>query len=299
MTDSYTPSNSAIIHKVKVDFANTNNVSYEKVILMQYDKTLPLLKVELFNNGERYAVPSGYACNLRMKKVDGTVVYKEATGISTDRKTLYFEVDYQMTYFSGDFAVIVELSSSTNNEVESRLGSSFIYLKVNSNPIQQGDPSRTESDFAKVAFTGDYNDLINAPGGGGGSAVPTVFSVAYNLVTNMYGKFIQGQNFGPEITDESGTYRVFRNVNNQPITDEATQKAYFKRMTGNECIPVYDSMVPAQCYLYLTSSDEHWKLQKTGNQIRAYKVINFPYVTKGELDDYLTFEDVVIDDWEE
>ena len=129
----YNPDGKKIIHTTGIDF-NARPSIFKPVHIVQYDVTIPIIAVELYNNGNEYAAPSGASANIRFRKKGGTVVYNPALGCSSDRKIIYFEVTRQMVADYGDFKPIVEMKIGENVA-----GSSAITVIVDKNPIQDGD----------------------------------------------------------------------------------------------------------------------------------------------------------------
>lgn len=129
--DIYVPNNIDIIHSTKVDFRK--RISQQEVHLVQYDRSLAVVEVELFYNGYSYTCPNNAEVWIRWSKPDRTYVYKICQ-VSSDRKKIYFDVDYQMSCVQGELNPILEL------QVGQKLaGSSPIPVTIDRNPIQNGD----------------------------------------------------------------------------------------------------------------------------------------------------------------
>lgn len=127
-----TLSQTHVIHKTRVDF--TKRMPQDVIHVVQYDKSLPILKVDLYLNGSSYTLPASASVYIRWGKMDHTFVYKEVLGKSEDGKSVYVEIDDQMTYFFGNPAPILELKIGSNSA-----GSSPINISIDRNPIQNGD----------------------------------------------------------------------------------------------------------------------------------------------------------------
>lgn len=127
-----TLSQTHVIHKTRVDF--TKRMPQDVIHIVQYDKSLPILKVDLYLNGSSYTLPASASVYIRWGKMDHTFVYKEVLGKSEDGKSVYVEIDDQMTYFFGNPAPILELKIGSNSA-----GSSPINISIDRNPIQNGD----------------------------------------------------------------------------------------------------------------------------------------------------------------
>lgn len=59
-----------IVHKSAVDFQDRSHIA-ASVHLMQYDKSLPVIEVELFSGGKPYIIPANADMNVRVGKPDG------------------------------------------------------------------------------------------------------------------------------------------------------------------------------------------------------------------------------------
>lgn len=148
-----------IIHETTVDFGSARPVN-SVVHLTQYDNTLPVIAVHLYKNGKVYSLPStNVTVMYRWCKPDSKVVYGQVLGCNSDKTIVYFEVTRNMSSVFGDVSPVLELT--INSQIAC---SSNIHITIHRNPIQDGSiPSESEAEFAQVAFTGDYNDLNNAP----------------------------------------------------------------------------------------------------------------------------------------
>lgn len=156
---TYTPNANQIVHTTGVDL-NARPSIFKPIHIVQYDVSIPIIAVELYNNGNEYAAPSSANANIRFRKKGGTVVYNPALGCSTDRKILYFEVTRQMVADYGDFKPIVELKIG-----ETVAGSSAITVVVDKNPIQDGDIESSDEYKTFTDYINDakkYSDSANA-----------------------------------------------------------------------------------------------------------------------------------------
>lgn len=129
----YNPDSNRITHSTAVDFNSRPNI-FKPVYLVQYDDKLPILAINLYNNGQEYAAPSSANFNIRVPKKDRKFVSNPAIGISSDRKTVYFEITLQMVTDYGTFYPIIEMLIS-----EKVAGSSPIRMIIEKNPVQEGD----------------------------------------------------------------------------------------------------------------------------------------------------------------
>ena len=147
---SYTPT-SVIAHTTSVDFSK-RNIS-QPVHIVQYDKRLPILAVNIYNNGQLYPIPSDATVSIRFGKPDKTFVYNEAIGCDSTRTIVYFEITEQMTIYDGEFYPVIEILRD-----DKIANSSKIYIIVDRNPIQIGDIESTV-EFKKLT---DYCDEAKA-----------------------------------------------------------------------------------------------------------------------------------------
>lgn len=143
--ETFIPAATQIVHEVKVDFAQ--RLIQKSIHIVQYDKSLPIIKCNLFLNGYSYTLPSNASVSFRWGKKDHTFVIKQVLGCTPDRKAVYFEVDEQMSYFYGAVNPILELRVG-----DKTAGSSYIPVEIDRNPVQVTDmESHTE-----------YPDIIGA-----------------------------------------------------------------------------------------------------------------------------------------
>ena len=127
---TYTPLPDRIIHNTEVDFQTRTQLGMT-VHLVQYDKSLPIVAVALYSNGQPYQIPTGAEMNVRVGKHDGTKVYNPVLGCNINRTICYFEVTQQMTSAYGPTLAILELI------VDGAIaGSSYIPLDIAKNPAQ-------------------------------------------------------------------------------------------------------------------------------------------------------------------
>lgn len=127
---TYTPPEWAQIKTCAVDF--DSRALAAPVYLVQYDRTMPVLEVELYRKGEPYAVPAGADINIRMDKKDGHHIYSPALGLSADRTKAYIAVTPQMTTTAGILYPIIEVMA--NGGVAS---TSPLRLQFDPNPVPE------------------------------------------------------------------------------------------------------------------------------------------------------------------
>ena len=137
-----------IKHTTKVDFMN--NLIMKPIRVVQYDNNLPIVEAELFMDGEPYTLPQNAEVRIRWGKKDHTFIIKEIMGCDESRRKIYFEVDNQMTYFSGPANPILELKIDDRTA-----GSSYIYFNVDRNPVQDSD-IKSEVEYTDL---GEYVEL--------------------------------------------------------------------------------------------------------------------------------------------
>ena len=103
----YTENEYDIIHETSVDFVS-RPVTRE-VHIVQNDKGLPIIKVDLFSNGRRYTMPSDINAKIRFGMHNKVEAYKDILGCNAARNAIYFSFDDQMTGFDGKFIAVIEL----------------------------------------------------------------------------------------------------------------------------------------------------------------------------------------------
>ena len=81
--------------------------------------------------GVAYPLPTGAACNIRIRKPDDTVIYNPALGCDSTRTVVYFDITNQMTTVAGDMLGIIEVAVSGNVA-----GTSPFTLRVEKNPVE-------------------------------------------------------------------------------------------------------------------------------------------------------------------
>lgn len=150
--EPYIVDDNDVIHETKVDFKKR---TVQKTIhLVQYENRLPIIKVFLMEDGYSYTVPAGGEVWLRWGKPDHTYVYKRCL-IGADRRHVYFDVDYQMTYYYGQLNPILELIIDGRSA-----GSSPIPITVDRNPIQAVD-RESETEDEEIDIIRNQINLLN------------------------------------------------------------------------------------------------------------------------------------------
>ena len=139
---NYTPT--GISHATSVDFSK-RSVS-QPVHIVQYDNSLPILAVSLYNNGQLYRLGETMEVSIRLGKPDRTFVYNKALGCDSTRTIVYFEITQQMSLFDGEYYPVIEIMDG-----DKIANSSTIYLVVDRNPVQH--------DY--IESTIEYKEIIN------------------------------------------------------------------------------------------------------------------------------------------
>lgn len=127
--ETYEPPIGAIVHETLVDFV-VQPVPRE-VTLVQYDDTLPILKVNLYSNGEKFSLSDSDLVSLRIGKVDHTFVILGILGTSEDKSVVYFSISYQVTTIPSKILGVIELERGGTTAA-----SSAIPFIIEKNPIQ-------------------------------------------------------------------------------------------------------------------------------------------------------------------
>ena len=139
---NYTPT--GISHATSVDFSKRS--VNQPVHIVQYDRSLPILAVSLYNNGQLYRLSEDMEVSIRLGKPDRTFVYNKALGCDSTRTIVYFEITQQMSLFDGEYYPVIEIMDG-----ERIANSSTIYLVVDRNPVQH--------DY--IESTIEYKELID------------------------------------------------------------------------------------------------------------------------------------------
>ena len=139
---NYTPT--GISHATSVDFSKRS--VNQPVHIVQYDRSLPILAVSLYNNGQLYRLSEDMEVSIRLGKPDRTFVYNRALGCDSTRTIVYFEITQQMSLFDGEYYPVIEIMDG-----DKIANSSTIYLVVDRNPVQH--------DY--IESTVEYKELIN------------------------------------------------------------------------------------------------------------------------------------------
>ena len=139
---NYTPT--GISHATSVDFSKRS--VNQPVHIVQYDKSLPILAVSLYNNGQLYRLSEDMEVSIRLGKPDRTFVYNKAIGCDSTRTIVYFEITQQMSLFDGEYYPVIEIMDG-----DKIANSSTIYLVVDRNPVQH--------DY--IESTVEYKELID------------------------------------------------------------------------------------------------------------------------------------------
>lgn len=139
---NYTPT--GISHATSVDFSKRS--VNQPVHIVQYDRSLPILAVSLYNNGQLYRLSESMDVSIRLGKPDRTFVHNKALGCDSTRTIVYFEITQQMSLFDGEYYPVIEIMDG-----EKIANSSTIYLVVDRNPVQHN----------YIESTVEYKELID------------------------------------------------------------------------------------------------------------------------------------------
>ena len=139
---NYTPT--GISHATSVDFSKRS--VNQPVHIVQYDRSLPILAVSLYNNGQLYRLSEDMEVSIRLGKPDRTFVYNKALGCDSTRTIVYFEITQQMSLFDGEYYPVIEIMDG-----DKIANSSTIYLVVDRNPVQH--------DY--IESTIEYKELVD------------------------------------------------------------------------------------------------------------------------------------------
>lgn len=121
-----------ILHHTEADLIDRRIPNV--IRLVQYDDTLPVIAVDLKAGGVNYTLPSGAACNIRVRKPDDTIVYNPAIGCDSTRSVVYFEVTPQMGGVVGELQTVLEVIVNAKTA-----GTSPLRIVVEDNPIKVDD----------------------------------------------------------------------------------------------------------------------------------------------------------------
>lgn len=143
---TYTPT--GIVHHTSVDFT-LRHVS-EAVHLVQGDVSLPVIAVDMYADGQAYAVPSSATVNFRLNKRDGTYIYNPVLGVNSARTTAYIEVTEQTCAAAGEFSPEIEVVNGSDVA-----GSSKFKMIVEPNAIQEGMIESSSEGHALIEYASE------------------------------------------------------------------------------------------------------------------------------------------------
>lgn len=149
---TYVPDSAKILHTAYADFVSRQ--IGRPVHIVQYDDSMPILAVKLFQDGLEYQLPQNANVNIRFKKPDGTNVYNPALGCSGDRKIVYFEVTPQMAAYPGESSPVVELEKGGLVASTSPIG-----ITIERNPVPNDEITSTNEYKSMVRYV---NEAIEA-----------------------------------------------------------------------------------------------------------------------------------------
>ena len=143
---TYTPT--GIVHHTSVDF--TLRQVAEAVHLVQGDVSLPVIAVDMYADGQPYAVPATATVNFRLNKKDGTYIYNPALGVNSARTTAYIEVTEQTCAVAGEFSPEIEVINGSDVA-----GSSKFKMIVELNAIQEGMIESSSEGHALIEYASE------------------------------------------------------------------------------------------------------------------------------------------------
>ena len=129
MINVYSEGQYDIIHETKIDFV-TRPVTRE-IHLVQNDKALPIIKVNLYANNKKYSIPDNITVKVRFGMHNKVEVYKDILGVNQEHNAVYFTVDDVMTSYDGKFIGVIELIFSQDK----RGSSSPILFNIDKDPM--------------------------------------------------------------------------------------------------------------------------------------------------------------------
>ena len=132
-----------IIHNTSVDF--TRRVISEPVHIVQGDRTLPTLAVELLVDGQPFTVPDGAQVNIALDKKDGTFVLNKADSVEGNIAT--FTVTAQMAAVPGDFTPEVQIVDDSGQATTGKFP-----LIVDKAEVQEGMVESSSEGTALIAY---------------------------------------------------------------------------------------------------------------------------------------------------
>ena len=154
----YNVSSERIVHKSAVDFQDRSHIA-ASVHLMQYDKSLPVIEVELFSGGKPYIIPANADMNVRVGKPDGKKVFNAVLGCNSQRNIVYVEVTRQISAAYGTALAAIEVVIT-----QDVAGSSYIRLDIDRNPAQD-DAIESSDEYQSLSelITDAQSVLSNPP----------------------------------------------------------------------------------------------------------------------------------------
>lgn len=211
----YTPDDNVIVHETKVDFRR--RVVQRQVNLVQYDKSMPVIAVQLCSNGNEYVLPENASAYIRFGKRDHTYVYNECLGCDQTRTIVYFAITDQMTVFYGEHTPIVELRIG-----DTVAGSGSIPIWIDRNPIQNGD-TESKSDLSVFEKAIEAAQKIADYGG----------TFLFNADSTTNGKFLSYRENMPKWVDapSPGTKFYTHFVETKGFGETSGQSLYFNIIT--------------------------------------------------------------------
>lgn len=152
----YTPASDRIVHHTYADF--TDRLVPRPIHLVQYDMSLPIIAVTLYNDGQTYELPADVEVNIRWHKRDNNIVYNPALGCNDRRNIVYFEITKQMTILEGITEPVVEIMINGSQVANS--GSFKVIVDrnpVTSEELASASEAKALYEFVEMAETAAFH----------------------------------------------------------------------------------------------------------------------------------------------
>lgn len=230
----YNLTDSDIVHYTSVDFVARTPA--KDIYIVQYDNSQPVVAVTLYRNRSEFFLPNGYEANVRFGKRDHTFIYKPVLGCSSDRGTLYFNIDEQMSLIHGKALAVIELvktDTSKDPAVTMITGSSVIPFVIERNPVQESDVE-SSSEYSAIMERLGNAEAAQGTNIENGSATGSVqLKGASNTVIGNYGSA-----FGSNIKNQaanclSAGHDYINNYESSLFTVGANNKVCFAVLTDS------------------------------------------------------------------
>lgn len=165
---TYVPDNTKIVHNTSVDFV-TRYIN-KPVHLVQFDNSLPIVAVALYNNNSVYTLPdTDVQINVRIKKPDGNIIYNPVLGVNAELNTVYIEVTTQMVAVWGEEYPVIEIRKVITEDDVRTVCSGTIHFVIDKNPVNSDDiasssEGKAVEEFVKLAKSWAIGETGLRPG---------------------------------------------------------------------------------------------------------------------------------------